>query len=94
MENELAFSFLVYLNACNIGGHQVRGALQAPEAPAKALRQSFGQSRFSHAWNVLDKDMPGRQESNQNSFHRFARSSKYARDGIAEPGDFLLEAHD
>ena len=84
LEDELALGGLPDAHADDVGRQHVRGELDALEADADGAGERGGQRRLPHAGDVLDQEVPAREEAHHGQSHHFRLPHESAADVFFE----------
>ena len=87
MKNKLARDRIEDGIAENVRGQQVAGELHAAEFEAENLGQRMCQRRLAHTGNVLDQEVPARQQATKSHAHGLVLAQK----DRVEPGQHIID---
>ena len=86
MELELVAVLIENVGTGDVGGQQVRGALQTAKGPAEDARQRLGELRLAGARYILDEQVSFGEQTRQHQLEDIA----LAKDGALELIENLL----
>src|SRR5262249_49522139 len=81
-------------NADDVRRQQVARELNALKTAIQTARDSVRQRSFTHAWNVLDEQMPAGQQGHNRQMHRFRFAANYALDGLLKLAQAMSSGSD
>ncbi len=87
MKNKLPRGRIENGVAQNVRGQQIAGELDAAEFEPENLGQRMRQRRLAHAGNVLDQQMPARQQAAERHAHGLVLAQK----DRVEPGQHIID---
>ena len=90
VEDEVGFLRVVYADAQDVGGEDVRGELHPSTGQAGTLGQGCGQGGFAHARDVFDEEMSRGHDAQDGQFDGFVLTFEEDVDVIPEGVETLL----